>query len=350
MKQKLKIICLRICKIFFLFRLSQYVTRDKLRIICLHGFATNDACTWRGGIMMHTDVLNDRLKYLKESCFNVVTLDDGIERLYSGTLRPNSVVITVDDGFYNTSTLAHPIFSKYNFPYTVYLTTYYAGKNIAVVNLLLQYSFWKTTNSCVVIEDINKSYDLSTYKHRFDAYQDAFEYIDAIKGIENKKTALRAILNKLNLNQDELIEDTTFKLMTTQQVKELSDEGVDFQLHTHNHIFPNDEERITESLNKNSQWISDVTGTTPLHLCYPSGEYHENLFPLLERLGIKSATTVQNGLNSQTTNKFLLKRFLDDNKVPQIVYEAHMCGFVYLLNRLRAKLALRSRSRSSDRG
>ncbi len=71
------------------------------------------------------------------------------------------------------------------------------------------------------------------------------------------------------------------------------------------------------------------------HFCYPSGVYDKTTWPWLDRLGIKSATTVEQGLNFPKAPQLGLKRLLDGQEVQQIEFEAELCGFIEVTRRLR---------------
>src|SRR5205807_157229 len=73
-----------------------------------------------------------------------LSLEDAAERLAAGRLPPNAIVITIDDGFFSVRRLAWPELAKHPFPFTVYVTSYYAGKQQPIFRLAIQYMFWKT--------------------------------------------------------------------------------------------------------------------------------------------------------------------------------------------------------------
>jgi hypothetical protein len=110
-------------------------------------------------------------------------------------------------------------------------------------------------------------------------------------------------------------------------------------LHTHRHRFPTDETQAKRELEDNRAVLQPLVCGKPLiHFCYPSGRWSEQHFALLSDAGIASATTCDAGLNYPTTHHLALRRFLDNEYVSQIEFEAEMCGFLDILRRLRQYL------------
>jgi len=94
--------------------------------------------------MISPVLLEKRMKHLVDKGHTFLPLDESIQRLAANDLPNNSVVITVDDGFQTTPDIAHPVFKKFNIPYTVYVTTYYVDKELPLINLIVQYAAWKS--------------------------------------------------------------------------------------------------------------------------------------------------------------------------------------------------------------
>lgn len=147
----MKNIVLYIFKYFGIFWVCKRLIRGKLVVLAYHGNELFDECSFRPKLFIKKSTLETRLRYLTGNSFNVISLDDAINRLESGNLSPNSVVITVDDGWYSSLKLAFPLFDKYKCPATLYCTTYFIENEQPVLNVLLGYIIWKTNQSDVDI-------------------------------------------------------------------------------------------------------------------------------------------------------------------------------------------------------
>lgn len=324
------------CRTCGIFALCRYFSRAKLRILCYHGFTRGEESRWQSGIMMQAATLMARMEYVKASGYTVLDLEEAVEKMKSGALPAYSVVITVDDGFRNTESIAHPIFASHAIPYTVYLTTYYCDKDVPIVNLVIPFAMWKAEKikTDMTAFGINRIFDLADKEERKKLFELAFAMIDKIKDIPAKKEKLSLFLECLGLDAGDILSREEIKLLTSSQVKKLAEAGVDFQLHTHRHRFPSSDQLLLDELVSNSEWLFSVTGKKPAHLCYPSGEYRLTALPLLENFGIRSATTCMEGLNDSSTNPLLLKRFLDAEDIHPLEFEAYLSGFTSFLKRI----------------
>jgi hypothetical protein len=68
-------------------------------------------------------------------------------------------------------------------------------------------------------------------------------------------------------------------------------------------------------------------GVTPgTDFCYPSGEWAADMSSILEREGIRSATTCEPGVVRADTPRYGLPTFLDTERTADIEFEAWCAG------------------------
>ncbi|MFW8591188.1 polysaccharide deacetylase family protein [Glaciecola sp. 2405UD65-10] len=78
-----------------------------------------------------TAVFESHMALLSEG-YKVVDLSSALKKIQNGqALEDKSVAITFDDGYTNILENAHPILSKYNFPYTVFINPSIIGESSA---------------------------------------------------------------------------------------------------------------------------------------------------------------------------------------------------------------------------
>jgi peptidoglycan/xylan/chitin deacetylase (PgdA/CDA1 family) len=127
----------------------------------------------------------------------------------------------------------------------------------------------------------------------------------------------------------ELCKRRQLQNMTYQEIAALAAAGVDIQLHTHCHFLdPMKPSLVEQEIGLNRDRLAPVTSKPLRHFCYPSGVYSPDMFPYLERAGIRSATTVGAGLNDRHSNRFALSRILDGEYVSLLEIEAELSGFL----------------------
>ena len=88
-------------------------------------------------------MLRRRMDALAEARCNVLPLGEAMQRLSDHSLPERAVAITLDDGFHDAYRVAVPLIESYNFPVTLYLTTYYVGFNRPVFDPMCSYLLWK---------------------------------------------------------------------------------------------------------------------------------------------------------------------------------------------------------------
>ena len=87
---------------------------------------------------------------------------------------------------------------------------------------------------------------------------------------------------------------------------------LDIQLHTHRHQLPTNSDAIKWEVETNKNKLLDaLSPSNPLvHFCYPSGIWSSEHLQDLQSLGIKTATTLDEGLNAKSDHSLKLKRNL----------------------------------------
>src|SRR6185436_13854750 len=82
------------------------------------------------------DTFRQQMQYLEMTGYNVIPLHDLYEYVTGKrtSLPPNSVVITIDDGWRSTYTEAYPELKKRAFPFTVFVYPQIIGKTATALN------------------------------------------------------------------------------------------------------------------------------------------------------------------------------------------------------------------------
>jgi len=278
---------------------------------------------------MSPAAFESRLEMLRSGGYSVLPLEEALGKLKAHTLPPRSVVLTFDDGLYNFYSRAFPILQKFGYPATLYLTTYYCYRDLPIFPLICRYMFWKygAVMKPTAALGFNNPIDLSTPSGQHLACTEINTYA-SVKHLnaDQKNELARRLAEYLNLDFDKLVSKRLFQLVNPKEVKELSEKGVDIQLHTHRHRTPLDRSLFEREITENRSKIAELTGKAAHHFCYPSGTYRMENLPWLSELGISSATTCDSGLANVETNPLLIPRFLDYMDVSVIEFESWLTG------------------------
>lgn len=296
--------------------LARAATASQLRILCYHGVWVTPGPSFGTCLFMGADRFEARMARLKRSGRPVLPLGEAVERLEAGDLPPAAVVITIDDGWVSTRTHMLPVLERYELPATIYATTWYAGRDLPVINVAVDY--------------------LLSVSGRGDANRRA-----AIRRIEalpegERLDALRALGRELGVSEAWL-GARQFHLMQADELADVRRRGFDLELHTHRHIdVSGNLGRLAQEVEENRAFLTDVVGASPAgHFCYPSGTYHPSAPALLAESGVRSATLVAEGINPPGANPYALRRFVDGRSVSQVEFDAYLSGSLHYLSTAR---------------
>ena len=305
--------------------------RRRLLILCYHGISLTDEHEWNPGLYMSPGMLAARLAARGRCGCNVLPLGDAVERLHGGTLPDRAVALTFDDGYFDFLQRAWPLLQEYGYPATVYLPTLRCEHNLPIMNVLVSYMLWQRRDRTLTAPEVpglgDGTYPLATPAQRAAVLRKITDTIDpSDPEPEERDAAARAVARRLGLDFDRFAAERVLTLMNPSEVADLAARGVDFQLHTHRHRTPENDERFVEEIRENRTRIEAMTGRPAVHFCYPSGVYRASYLPLLTAEGVVSATTTKPGIADPSTNPLLLPRFVDTSTVSPAEFEAWLHG------------------------
>ena len=339
--RNVKLLLFRVCRALGLFHIARWITRDRLKILCYHGFALGDETLFRPKLFIEPVTFELRLATIRRYGFRVLPLDEAVERLYSGTLADNTLAITIDDGFHSVHRFAVPPLCRHGYPATVYVTSYYVEKPNPVFRLVVQYMFWKTPRHRLELVNVPWSedwvIDLADPAQRERAIWDCINHGEHQSTEEGRLAICVGLGELLATPYDEIVSSKLFHLMTPEELGTLPSAKISVELHTHRHYFPdNDRAQAEREIADNRAALARWGFPETRHFCYPSGLWHERQWACLDSMGVRSSTTCIPGLNSTETPRHALRRFLDGENIHQLEFEAALCGFSDLLRGLRA--------------
>jgi peptidoglycan/xylan/chitin deacetylase (PgdA/CDA1 family) len=302
----------------------------RLLILAYHGISLADEHQWDPSLYMTPVFFRRRMRLLKDSGCTVLPLGEALRLLYSHDLPEKCVVLTFDDGNYDFIKEAQPILREFNFPVTVYLTTFYSNYRRPVFDVICSYLLWKGRNALLDFKKITGQefqVDLSDDGLRAKALEKLRQFaLDNKLSAEEKDSLAASIAGELKIEYDALRAQRILQILSPEEVKTLADEGVDIQLHTHRHRVPSERSLFLREIEDNRSSILAMTGRSASHFCYPSGVYDQAFLPWLEEAGVTSATTCDPGFATTQSHPLLLPRLLDTSGLSDIEFEGWLTG------------------------
>lgn len=298
-------------------------------ILCYHGISIRDEHRWNTGLYISRDHFADRLRTIRAGGYKVLSLSEAIQRLYANDLPPRSVVITFDDGMFDFYARAWPLLKEFQFPATVYLTTYYSEYNRPIFRLVCDYMMWQGRGALIEGER-DKTIDLRTPESRANELKKLDDFAKA-NGLSarDKDCLAQDFARRIGADWDAILENRLLHIMTPAEAGELAQAGLDLQLHTHRHRTPEDEALFRRELDDNATRLQRLTGHKPTHFCYPSGVHYAGYPEWLRRWGVESAVTCELGVAAASNDAMTLPRLCDHAGLTGVEFEAWLCGLLH---------------------
>jgi peptidoglycan/xylan/chitin deacetylase (PgdA/CDA1 family) len=311
------------------FKLAQFITRKRLRILCYHGFSSGDEHEVAPLVFMTPETFERRMQILRKRGLPVISLEEGVRRLRRGEVRNAETVITLDDGWASNLTIGLPILEKYGYLACVYMSTEHLEADTEGFNVVLSYMIHRSARDRLKLQGLHPLID-GTYNIRQDPTAATIALITAAEKampLAQRQQLLRPIARALEQDLDHVLTGGRFRLLNPEEIQELVRHGIDIQLHTHTHRLPDDRfEAAVCEIEQNRKALRGFTKSELKHFCYPSGFHSPHHPEWLTKLGIVSATTCDPGMNPPGTSPMLLRRYLDGNETSDIEFEAEVCG------------------------
>jgi peptidoglycan/xylan/chitin deacetylase (PgdA/CDA1 family) len=252
----------------------------------------------------------DRFMSYLASHFKVLPLVQAVDRLRRGALPPRTCCITFDDGYADNLTIAQPILERHRLPATVFIATGYldGGRmfNDAVIDAVAQ-----TRRQELDLRHIELG------QH-------------AVATLQDRQSAIASILRQLKYrvperrNRDvakilECAECGTLPtdiMLTSRQVTELSERGVEIGGHTVNHPILTSvrDDVASNEIAAGKRRLEELTGNSVRTFAYPNGrpcdDYAARHVAMVKELGFDLAVSTSHGAGNSESDIFQLPRFM----------------------------------------
>ncbi|MEQ1647189.1 MAG: polysaccharide deacetylase family protein [Hyphomicrobiaceae bacterium] len=305
-----------------LFDLARRRSSTGVRILNYHGIWTGSD-PYAGDSMFFTDTgFTRRLELIRAWGYPVVSLGDAIDHL-SGqkAIPPNAVVITIDDGWYSSYKDMFPKLHQHGMPFTLYCDTGHLYTPGVIPHVAAMY-FKILANQRNDQSERNIALERPLKSVATDRSRSYAERLDATE----------KLAKLLGFDFTRYMADKTFHYMSPSELVEAaSNPDVSIELHTHNHTLRDwSRNAIEQEIALNRAALADLLKRPPTsfkHFCYPSGEYTPEAAEIIKSLGIKSATTTNQGIATVGTSLLMLPRLCDNEMLTEIEFEAELSGF-----------------------
>jgi len=277
-------------------------------------------------ICLAPDIFEVQVRYLMDH-YNVVSLDTVADCIISNKLFPErAVVLTFDDG-YRDNYLAYQILNRYRVTGTFYVTAGCIDSDEPLWLFEVTYLINSTKN-------LSLELNLNGNKIFF-----------PLKSISNKRLCIRKIIEIVKSNNLKTREELRMQLrnqiedifdlyrkakevmLSWEQLKEMSDNGMEIGAHTLTHLnLPNAEHQdAVQEIRECKKLIEEKTKRPVQHFSFPNGGsysyYNDSIKKAVKDAGYITSTTSNNGVVGLNSDLLELNRIRIVNNLPEITYQ-----------------------------
>lgn len=320
-KGSLKRVGLLLAKYAGLLALARYITRYGVVIVGWHGVSMDDEHHRFSEYFISPQTLSRRLAFLQKH-FVIISLDEAIRQHTSGRIGRRQVVLTFDDGLYNFTAAAVPVLKQYQATATLYVVSSMMHNALACKMALTDVLKRSKSEPGAVLRNTERALPFE-------------QHLQLLKSMSQpqKEAYLLQFAGEAGVEFQSQLERRMWNHHTPDELKALTDDGFDVQVHTHSHkTVIDDPESVYEEASTCRRLIEEATNKPATDYCYPSGLWDVAAWEPLRKAGMRSAVTCKLGPNFVSTPILALRRYIDNEQMRQLDFEALVSGLPWLLH------------------
>ena len=256
-----------------------------------------------------TGVFAQQMEYLA-SQWNVLPLEEALERLKRQDVPDNAIVITFDDGYRDNFLMAFPILRRLSLPATIFLATGVIGTGLALWHDRVFSAFRETRVPVLTgMPNEHDQYDLQTIAHKLAAQGKILRFIWSL-GEDDRTRWIDQLVLQLNVSGHQ---GDSRVMLTWDEIRLMHSQGISFGAHTVTHPILSrlSLPRAVEELLQSKAAIERELQAPASAFAYPIGrqeDYSEDTKRLVQEAGYTCALTTVPGTNTARTDPFALRR------------------------------------------
>ncbi|OCB31506.1 polysaccharide deacetylase [Mycobacterium malmoense] len=284
--------------------------RDALAILMFHGVEDRPLSPACRHVLALT-LYRRQMRYLRRH-FNVLPLEEALDRLARGTLPPRAVAITFDDGTRNLATHAVPALRELGLPAAVFLATGPMGTGETLWPDRLWLAIARTTAAEVDLAALGLgTRPLDGAANRGKAYVAAVEAMKDLPDAE-RLALLDKLLGALGYRDDG--DGGPFRMLSWDEARGIAADGL-VTLHphsvTHAILARCDDGKVEREITESCTAVERESGCVPTIFAYPNGrpqDFDTRAKDVLRDRGIRWALSTSAGFADRRCDPLALPR------------------------------------------
>ena len=269
--------------------------------------------------------------------FNFISMNKLLDCIYKNEKLPqNSILLTFDDGFKDHYQYVFPLLKKLDIPGAFFPPALPIVENRILDVHKIHFILASTSNHQLIVKEIFDLIKQFSNDHELQKPEDYFSQLAIPNRFDSKETIFikRILQRNLPLTLRNEITNLLFKkfvkrsenefssqlYMNFDEIHEMCENNMYFGSHTYSHQWLSylSPDELEKEIQLSLKFCNDIgSDTNNLVMCYPYGNYDENVISKLMKSNFKAGLTTNVG-DSIISNKniFSLERY-DTNDFPQ---------------------------------
>lgn len=301
------------------YRPARFLNRGKAVILTYHGFINGrdgDGIANHEGKHVHADDFRAQLAFLKEH-YRVLPLAEIVRLLASGDrLPPRAAVITIDDGYRSTYTIAYPALREAGLAAVVFLATDYVDNKRHLWTDRVEYAMGVAPagNYELNVGAQTLHLNLQGRDSRIAADRLVRSTLKALPQ-SGRDDGVDALERALGQSLGAAAASDLYAPMEWSEAAEMAASGVmAIGSHTHSHVILTRcrPEAAADELTRSKMIIEERLGMPCDLFCYPNGrrgDFDQNTGRLVRDAGYRCALTTVHGMNGSGADVYALRRY-----------------------------------------
>jgi peptidoglycan/xylan/chitin deacetylase (PgdA/CDA1 family) len=266
--------------------------------------------------------------------YTPISMDEIAETFQTGRpLPPNALAITIDDGYHDFLTYAHPVFQKFDIPVVVFLVTDFIDGKLWLWWDSVAQALARTTRPTLTLSSRGGSplqLQITSPTERAAAHD---EICEAMTDLSNQDRAdvFARLVETLEVDLPPQ-PPPEYAPLSWDEIRTLAAQGVGFGAHTRTHAIlslVSDAEELRDEIVSSKLRIETEIARAVTHFCYPNGrreDVGDHAVEIVTRSGFHTAVTTERGINFSGASRFLLRRVGVDPNDPKPYFEELLAG------------------------
>ncbi len=247
--------------------------------------------------------------------FNVLRLEEAVQRLAENRLPPAAACITFDDGYRDNAELAKPVLVRHGLVGTFFIATAFLGSGRmwnddiveAIRKLGAEHADWQKYGL--------GSHRLTTSQERLRCLAEVLPKLKYFPHLEREQIARE-------IAQRSCVSDDSALMMDCEHIRSMVAAGMEIGAHTHSHpiLSQISADEVQSEIGQGRAILESITGHPIRVLAYPNGDSSRDLSvrdaDLIRNMGFVCAMTTDRGVSDGNTHPFLMPRFTPWDRTP----------------------------------